>query len=114
VAVSQPKLPEPLEEDQPLNTYWYLVRQIAATLNSDGCSGVPEFHSDCCLEHDIHWRTGRTIDGEAITDMQANRRFWYCNAVKSRFGRWSPMAAWRFAGVLPLTAIRAVRKFTAA
>lgn len=79
--------------------HWERVRSIAAALGSDGCSGVPDFHLDACLEHDIHYRTGKTIYGTPLTRAQADARFRRCIQQRSIFGRFSPMAWWRWAGV---------------
>ena len=76
------------------DVYWWIIKKVAQDLGSDGCTGVPEFHQECCLEHDVHWRTGLTVLGQPITDRQANRRFRQCIQSRSRFGRFSPMAWW--------------------
>lgn len=64
--------------------YWVRVRAKAAELGSDGCTGVSDICIDSCYEHDIHWRTGKTIDGLPITTKQANRRF--RKVIEARFG----------------------------
>lgn len=79
--------------------YWTIVRKVAGILKSDGCTGVKDYFLDACLEHDIHWRTGRTVFGVSITTGQANRRFRKVIQSRSRFGRFSPMSWWRWAGV---------------
>jgi hypothetical protein len=79
--------------------YWRHVRFIAAKMGSDGCTCVTETFVEACYEHDIHWRTGRTINGDTITTAQANRRFKRVMQSRSRFGRFSPMAHWRYLGV---------------
>lgn len=83
------------EEDD----YWVRVRERAAELLSDGCSGVPDFYLDACLDHDIAYRTGKTIHGEAITRAQADARFRRVIQSRSPFGVLSPMSWWRWAGV---------------
>lgn len=80
-------------------SYWERVRERARELGSDGCSKVPDINLDCCYEHDIHWRTGMTLDGEPISVQDANNRFWRCNTERSVFGKGSPLAAWRWLGV---------------
>lgn len=79
--------------------YWELVRLMAERLNSDGCSGVPEFYHDCCLEHDIHYRTHFTLLNQPISRSEADRLFRKCMQQRSSFGVWSPMAWWRWIGV---------------
>ena len=79
--------------------YWDLVYAKAAELNSDGCSYVTEAFHQCCLEHDAAYRTGKTIYGKPITRAQADQRFRECMQMRSRFGKLSPMAWWRWAGV---------------
>lgn len=79
--------------------YWDLVYAKAAELSSDGCSYVTEAFHQCCLEHDIHYRTGRRLNVKPITRRQADQRFRECMQMRSRFGKFSPMAWWRWAGV---------------
>ena len=47
--------------------YWRQVRERAAALGSDGCTGVPDWFLDCYLEHDLHW-----VHGQAIAAHEAN------------------------------------------
>lgn len=86
-------IPEVVED------YWDIVRRMAKELKSDGCSMVADIWVDCCYEHDIHWRTGKTIDGEDISIGEANKRFRECMQAKSKLGKASPVALWRWAGV---------------
>lgn len=79
--------------------YWDHVRTAAAMLQSDGCTGVKDVYVDSCLEHDIHWRTGRTIYGVPITKQQANERFRRVIQSRSKLGRFSPLSWWRFGAV---------------
>jgi hypothetical protein len=81
--------------------YWLRVRARAGELKSDGCSGpaLKGFYGDCCAEHDIHYRTHRTLDGDPITRAEADRRFRCCMQARSRLGRASPMAWWRWLAV---------------
>ena len=79
--------------------YWIDVRREAAYLKSDGCTLVPDFYLDACLEHDVHWRTGMTIDGAPLSTRQANLRFRYVIQSRSPFGKLSPMSWWRWAAV---------------
>jgi len=76
--------------------YWQRVRIRARELRSDGCTGVPNFYKDCCLEHDIAYRTGRDIDGRPVTREEADKQLRDCIQARSLFGKWSPMSWWRY------------------
>lgn len=80
--------------DQP--TYWRKVRVIADLLGSDGCSGVPEFYHDACLEHDIHYRTHRFIQSGEVDKATADYIFRRRIQQRSRLGRLSPVSWWRW------------------
>ena len=90
----------PVGHDQ---RYWKWVREIAQDLKSDGCSAIPylsnEFFEDCCFEHDIHYRTGKTIFGDPITRAQADQRLRECIQIRSDLGKLDPLAWWRWAAV---------------
>lgn len=79
--------------------YWELVYDKAAMLGSDGCTGGSAAFRDCCTEHDVHWRTGKTVYGKPITPREANKRFLSCMQARSKFGWYSPIAWWRYAVV---------------
>lgn len=79
--------------------YWDRVRDKAYELGTDGCSGATGAFAECCYEHDIFWRTGKTLNGKPITRKEANTRFRHCMQARSRFGFFSPMAWWRWAAV---------------
>lgn len=79
--------------------YWHQIRVLAARLDSDGCTGVADFYLDACLEHDVHWRTGKTIYGDRISTRESNARFRRVIQDRSPFGRLSPMSWWRWAAV---------------
>lgn len=76
--------------------YWVTVRSRARELESDGCTGVPDFYLEACLEHDIHWRTGHTLRGGRLTTRQANLRFRLVMQDRSPLGFLSPMSWWRW------------------
>jgi len=87
----------PVGHDQ---RYWKWVREEALALKSDGCTGVPDkLYEDCCYEHDIHYRTGRTIFDEPVTRAQADTRLRECIQIRSKLGKLDPMSWWRWAGV---------------
>ena len=99
-----------LEKD---DIYWARVRTKAKELNSDGCTGVIDFYLDCCLEHDIAYRTGATVDGKARTHRQADEDFRHCVQSRSYFGTFSPMAWWRWAGLRIYNLVTGKRRPTA-
>ena len=80
---------------------WYQerIRAKAKALGADGCTGVPEFFRDGCLEHDIAYRTHRDLLNNPITKAEADFRLkWYIQ-MHSIFVRFSPMAWWRWRAV---------------
>ena len=79
-----------------MTDYWRQVRKFAADLESDGCSGVPDFYLECCLEHDIHYRTHQRLDGTPITKDEADAMLRSCIQRRSLAGALSPMATWRW------------------
>ncbi len=77
-----------------------VVKLKASYLEADGCSGVPEFYRMACLEHDIAYRTHvGYIDNQIINKEEADLRFKWHTQMLSPFGRFSPMAQWRYWGV---------------
>jgi len=75
------------------------VEAIAAEIDADGCTGVPDFYLLGCLEHDIAYRLHRDPIGDPISKPEADIRFrWYIQH-HSWFGLASPMAWWRWAAV---------------
>ena len=83
----------------PRDAYWVLVREASYDLDSDGCTGIPDFYLDACLEHDVHYRTHRWIDGTPIVRAEADARFRQVMQSRSMLGTASPMAWWRWLGV---------------
>jgi hypothetical protein len=95
--------------------YWDWIREEAKKINSDGCSTVPDFRVECCLEHDLGYFYGRSarsayqkylgdswdpwVDASRATRWQIDRIFWACNCRKSLLGKWSLMSLWRLVGV---------------
>ena len=77
-------------------SYRELIRRVAAALDTDHCTGVPDFYRDACDEHDVHARTHRTLDDDWLTKQQAATIFKSRIQVDSPLGRWSPMAQWRY------------------
>lgn len=84
----------------PLVRDWDRIRQRAQALGSDGCTVVTELYRDCCLLHDILYKTGVDPDtGLPVTRAQADRIFRQCMTSRSRFGSLNPVAWWRYLGV---------------
>lgn len=79
--------------------YWDRVRNRAAELGSDGCTKALGVKRDCCLEHDVSYADGHTVDGEPQTKQQADQRFLACLQRHSRLGFYSPLAWWRYLAV---------------
>lgn len=79
--------------------YQELVKQLAHDIKSDGCSCVIDFFLPGCWEHDIAYKTHRDPLGRTITKREADRRLMWYIEENSWFGRWSPMAHWRYWGV---------------
>ncbi len=81
------------------DTYWLHIRERARRLNADGCTGVPDFFLDACLEHDVHYRTHAWVDGTPIFKSEADARLRDVIQSRSAFGVLSPMSYWRWLGV---------------
>lgn len=80
--------------------YWRMVEQIAHSLNTDGCSGPAlQVYVEACWEHDIHYRTHKTVHGKPLTKEQADRILWERVREFSWLGVVSPMAWWRYYAV---------------
>ena len=66
-------------------------------IRANGCSGVPDFFLVVCDEHDIHY--GTHVDfytKKPIKQEDADRMLKWGIQFFSWFGRWSPMAWWRY------------------
>ena len=81
------------------SSYWVEVRKRAKQLGGNHCTGVPDFYSDACDEHDIHYRTGYSLWNQRLTRKMADKRLRLVIQNRSPFGRFSPMAWWRWVGV---------------
>lgn len=79
--------------------YWERVRFRAKELGSDGCTIVSEYCHDCCLEHDIAYRTGRDVDGQPVTRNHADAEFRRCIQSRSKLKKCSPVSWFRWAFV---------------
>ena len=55
--------------------YWKVVRLRALGLKSNGCSGPAQWtqwYKDACYEHDIHYKTGKALNGRDISRLHAD------------------------------------------
>lgn len=67
------------------DSYWQRVKKTSRALKGDGCSSSPDFYyTRCCDEHDIHYRTGCTIDGVAISREEADKCLFSCMKLAGR------------------------------
>lgn len=98
-----------------MTPYWEWVRSEAALIGTDGCSAVMGFHVECCFEHDLgyyyardprdayrlyrDWSAVAWQVADPITKAEVDKRFRQCHQNLSKFGRWSPMAIYRWLGV---------------
>jgi hypothetical protein len=95
--------------------YWDWVRSEAALIDTDGCSLVTGLKIECCFEHDLGFWYARDpraayraarhqlidpwLTAPSIDRAEVDRRFRSCLQNRSRLGRWSPMAWYRWLGV---------------
>lgn len=67
-------------------------RDLARALNGDGCTSSPDLsYRDCCDAHDVHYRTGRDLEGRPITRREADRQLRACMRHSGKtllIGRW--------------------------
>src|SRR5689334_16124098 len=86
--------------------YWGVVKEKARELQSDGCSVVPDFYVLACYEHDIHYRTHKTVYGDELTKEEADyllgqriRQLAWKNLSLNPVALWNilafPMSIWR-------------------
>lgn len=66
---------------------------------SDGCTGVIDFYLNGCTLHDFFYRTHKNLYGNEMTKAEADLILKKYIQSKSLFGRFSPMAWWRWEGV---------------
>ena len=79
--------------------YWSYIRYVAKERSFDGCTGVPEFYQDACLEHDLHYADAKTAFGDPITREESDERFRLVIQKRSCFRLFSPLSWWRWLGV---------------
>ena len=75
------------------------ITNIKLYIDSDGCTGVPDFYKEECIKHDFYYRTHHNFAGKLITKEEADKLFLVGIQSKSKFGKFSPMALWRYLGV---------------
>ena len=92
--------------------FWDWVDHEAAKIHSDGCSCVPDFYLKCCKIHDLgYWYAKDPYhaynlyrQGEAhywckarpVVQKNVDAMLRACIQKGSWFGRYSPMAWWRY------------------
>jgi hypothetical protein len=71
-------------------------RRIAEFIKSDGCTGVPDWFLNGCIQHDWGFRTHRDFEGNWVTEHEVNG--WLKEYVQKRswLGRWSLVAFVRY------------------
>lgn len=93
--MSAPTTPPPACD----HDYWTRVRDVGDRIGADGCTMATGIRRDCCVEHDIAYRLGRTVDGQSLTKQEADKRFLACMQRRAWLGWWSPVAWVRYAAV---------------
>lgn len=83
----------------PNEDYWRRVRARAKALGSDGCTLVDEWLQDCCFEHDVHRRTGLTINGMPISVIESDYVYRHCMEQRVSLRFLHPRSWLRWAGV---------------
>lgn len=85
--------------------------EVAAALRGDGCTSSPDLsYRACCDQHDVYYRTGHDLDGNAITRAEADRRLRRCMARSGKtpvIGRW--LLPWLYWGAVRVFGRRAWR-----
>ena len=77
------------------SAYWDWIKAEALRTHSDGCTGVSEWHHECCLEHDLACLFGKNplsafeVGWDLAAEMsrsQADKMFAGCNFDHSSGG----------------------------
>lgn len=102
----------------PIALYQDWLRAEALLIDSDGCSRVSGYQVECCWEHDVtfwhgtdpreayvRWcvhgdRERAWREASAIEFEEANRRFRKCHFSRTVLKYASPVAWWRYYGVM--------------
>lgn len=95
--------------------FWDWIRQEAALIHADGCTGVSNMYGECCLQHDLEFYYGRSatdgywhygnreaeywLTAKRITFEDANDHFKRCHFRQSKAGYLNVFAWWRYAVV---------------
>lgn len=90
---------ENLTTSDPLKLTKADITNIKLYIDSDGCTGIPDFYKEECIKHDFYYRTKHGFDGRLINKEKADLLFMRGIQNKSKFGKLSPMALWRYLGV---------------
>lgn len=73
--------------------------RIAEFTNSDGCTGVIDFYRNGCILHDFGYRTHLDFKGNKTAKEATDIMLRDYIRSKSWFGKYSPLAWWRWQGV---------------
>lgn len=92
----------PEQESRQESIYYTWIRLEAAKVHSDGCTGVSEWHQECCFEHDLGCLYSRDpkeafrlfqagnlepwVFAEEISRSEVDKRFALCNFTLSSGG----------------------------
>jgi len=97
------------------SAYASWLREEAALIHADGCTGVTNLYADCCLQHDLEFyyaksaadayrqqRAGHPApwrDAVPVTFDEANAHFRACHFRSSRFGYLNLVGWYRYAAM---------------
>ena len=73
--------------------------KIDRFIESDGCTGVPDFYRNGCVIHDWWYRTHRNLDATPISEKQADVGLKEYIISRSPLGRFSLISWWYYRGV---------------
>lgn len=87
-------------KDKSDTEYWNKVEQRAKELHTDGCTRVTDTFIECCWEHDVAYRDGKTVEGIIVPNTKvADLAFRKCMQNRSRVGVLSPVSWIRWIGL---------------
>ena len=93
-------------------SYGAFIREEAALINADGCTGVTNWNAICCLIHDLEYFHGKSatdaygryragdpqywVNAKPVSFTEANAHFKACNFRESTAGYFNPFAWIRY------------------
>lgn len=103
-----------------VTAYTEWIREQAALIHADGCTGVTNWNGVCCLQHDLEYFHGKSAvaayqlasvgdpdpwgKAKPVTFEQANAHFKACNFRESALGYFNLFAWVRYAARLKMRA----------